>query len=128
MRVGRFCLLLLLLAVPCCHRTQTTGAQAAVVPQDGSITIKIVNNNKLDVILYVVHDSYRDRMGSATASATTTFELRLRLLGAGRDFQLLADPVGSREPVRSETLHPLDGQVITWTLETDFARSTVTVF
>jgi hypothetical protein len=104
-----------------------SGTQTAT-PTDGTVTIRIVNHNVLDMTLYVVHDSYRDRLGSVTAATTADFELPFRRLGAGREFRLLADPVGARTPVRTEILHAQDGQLVTWTLETDLRRSTVTVF
>lgn len=119
-------LVLLALGTGCRHRS-TSGTQTAT-PTDGSVTIRIVNHNVLDMTLYVVHDSYRDRLGSVTASTTTEFELPFRRLGAGREFQLLADPLGARTPVRTDILHPQDGQLVTWTLESDLRRSSVTVF
>jgi hypothetical protein len=118
-------LVLLGLGSACRHRVPSA---QSTTPADGTVTIRIVNHNPLDMTLYVLHDSYRDRLGTVVAATTTDFELRLRTLGAGRVFQLLADPVGGREPTRSEMLHVQDGQLVTWTLETDLRRSTVTVF
>lgn len=125
-RAPALVLLLLALSVSCRHRA-TPGAEATT-PTDGTVTIRIVNHNALDMTLYVVHDSYRDRLGTVIAATTTDFELRLRTLGAGRVFQLLADPVGGRAPTRTEVLHVQEGQLVTWTLETDLRRSMVTVF
>lgn len=124
---GTFALLFLAIAFTGCHpRVKPDGT--AVPVADGSVTIKIVNSNALDVVMYVSHDAYRDRLGVATAATTTTYLLKFSTLGAGHEFQLLADPVGSREPFRSEIVHPQDGQILTWTLESDFARSHLTIF
>jgi hypothetical protein len=49
------------------------------------------------------------------------------MLAAGAEYQLLGDPVGSRQTVRSEPLHAQDGDVVTWTLEDDLKRSSVDV-
>jgi len=107
-----------------CHRAQLIGTS----DEAGSVTVKVINSNKLDVVLYLVHDSYRERLGEVTAATTREFPVKFKTLGAGHEFQLLADPVGSLEPIRTETVHPLDGQLITWTLESDFARSHLQVF
>lgn len=88
--------------------------------------ITVVNHNALDATIYVIHDGIRERLGSAIAAMRLTVELPFSRLGAGRDFHLVADPVGGKQPVRTETLHALDGLVITWTLESDLRRSSVT--
>ena len=106
-----------------CHRPKFVG----VSDEAGSVTIKIINSNRLDVVLYLVHDSYRERLGEVTAATTRDFTVNFKRLGAGHEFVLLADPVGSLEPIRTDTLHPLDGQVITWTLESDLGRSHVQI-
>ena len=120
--------LLLVLSAVSCKKHVDLALPSAEVPENASFTIKIVNNNRLDVVLYVVHDSHRERLGQATASTTASFEFRLRRLGAGREFRLEADPVGSPNPVRTESFLARDAMILTWTLETDFRRSNVTVF
>jgi hypothetical protein len=97
-------------------------------PENAQFTIRVVNHNVLDVTLYVVHDGHRERLGNATAATTAQFSFLLRRLGAGREFSLQADPIGSRTPVRTETFMAREGQIVTWTLESDFSRSTITVF
>jgi hypothetical protein len=120
------CVSLLSLLVATACRTAHSGAGQAPVAALGEVTIDIVNHHWLDVVVYVVHDGRRDRLGTATATTTTEFRLPIRMLGAGRDYRLLGDPIGSRSGVATETLHAEDGEVVTWTLESDLARSTVT--
>jgi len=98
-----------------------------VPPQDPAdeISIRVVNRNRLDVMVYVVHDGARTRLGLATASATTDFSLSLNVLGAGKEYRLLGDPIGLRMNVTTETLHAQPGDEVTWSLEDSFARSTV---
>jgi len=124
MRAPLVLALAVLLGSDGCHRSKP----GDVVEVPGSVTVKIVNSNVLDVVIYVVHDAYRERLGDVTAKTTRSFELPFRRLGAGHEFVLLADPVGSLDPIRTETVHPLDGQVMTWTLESDFARSHWEIF
>lgn len=106
-----------------CHPPHATPAS---VPDDArEISISIVNRNRLDVMVYVVHDGMRTRLGLAPASTTTDFNLTLRLFGAGKEYRLIADPIGLRIVVTSETLHAVAGDAVTWSLEDSFARSTV---
>jgi hypothetical protein len=95
-------------------------------PAAGSVSITVVNQNVLDATLYVVHDGFRERLGTVTAATRANFELPFVRLGAGREFYLVADPVGGKQPVRTEILQGLDGLLITWTLESDLRRSSVT--
>ena len=107
-------------------RAPRTGQPQPPPPALGEVTIDVVNHHWLDVVVYVVHGGRRDRLGTATATATTEFKLPIRLLDAGRDYRLVGDPVGSRAAVATETLHAEAGEVVTWTLESDLARSMVT--
>ena|SRR5687768_6797409 len=124
----RRAILLMLPMVLACRKHVDTRLIGSEIPENASFTIKVVNNNRLDMVLYIVHDSHRERLGNATASTTSNFEFRLRRLGAGREFRLQADPIGSSTPVRTETFQARDAMLVTWTLETDLKRSSVTVF
>src|ERR1051325_2283421 len=119
MRLLKTFAILLVIGVPACRSRPQTEA----IEDPGSVTIRIINDNRLDVVLYLVHDAHRERIGDVVSNTTRNFELKLRTLGAGHEFTLLADPVGSLEPINSELVHAQDGQVIIWTLESDFARS-----
>jgi hypothetical protein len=119
---------LALMVASSCRKQVDTRLIGSEVPENASFTIKVVNNNRLDVVLYIVHDAHRERLGNATAATTTDFEFRLRRLGAGREFRLQADPIGSATPVRTESFLARDAMLLTWTLESDFKRSSVTVF
>lgn len=116
------------LALSSCRKQVDTRLLGAEVPENAAFTIKVVNQNLQDMVVYILHDGRRDRLGNATAATTTNFEFRLRRLGAGREFALQVDPIGGRQPVRTETYLARDGALVTWTLETDLRRSTVTVF
>src|SRR5690348_15664046 len=108
-----------------CHTHTSVGEAAAASSFDGSMTLRVVNHNWLDITIYLLRGTHRDRIGVATASSTTQFHIALRQLGAGAEYQLLGDPVGSRQTVRSELLHGSDGDIVTWTLEDDLARSSI---
>ena len=110
-----------------CHQGRSIGAAAAAAGDSGSITVRVVNRAWLDVTVYLLQGSHRDRIGVATASSTSTFQIALRQLSAGAEYRLYGDPIGSRQGVRSEPLHAQDGDVVTWTIEDNLARSSIDV-
>ena len=110
-----------------CHQGGGVGAAAAAAGATGSITVRVVNHAWLDITVYLLQGTHRDRIGVATASSTSTFTIPLRQLSAGAEYRLFGDPVGSRQTVRSEPLHAEDGDVVTWKLEDDLARSSIDV-
>lgn len=112
-------------SISACH--QAAPKIGEPLPSSEKISIQVENRNKLDVMIYVVHSGMQSRLGLATAFTTTAFELPLASLGSGADYRLLADPIGMRIVVTTETLHARTGDEVTWSLEDNFARSTVTV-
>lgn len=115
------------IAFGACHHGTNVGEAAAAAAWDGAITVKVVNHNWQDVTVYVLQGTHRERIGTATATATTQFQVPLRRFSSGADYRLLGDPIGSRQTVRSEALHAQNGDVVTWTLEDDLSRSFVDV-
>jgi hypothetical protein len=116
------------LTAGCARHTGPAESEREVVYRaESTIAVKIVNRSQLDAILYVVHDGTRDRLGAVTAASSASFTLRVRSLGAGGEFSLLADPVGSMRTTSTEILRANQGSVFTWTLETDFSRGSVLV-
>jgi hypothetical protein len=109
-----------------CHQTQPSD-EPLLDPNAETIAIKVVNRNRVDVQLYVAHDSRRDRLGLAIASTTTEFNVPLRVFGAGREYRLVGEPVGMHMGITTETLHAQAGDEVTWQLEDSFARSSVVV-
>jgi len=115
------------LATAGCHQGTSVGAAAASSMNGGTMTLRVVNHNWLDITVFLLQGTHRDRIGVATATTTTEFHVPLRQLAAGAEYRLFGDPVCSRETVRSETLHAQDGDVVTWTIEDDLKRSSVEV-
>lgn len=109
-----------------CHQQQPSD-QALLDPNAEVISIKVINRNRIDVQLFIAHDSQRDRLGLAVASTTTDFNVPLRVFGAGREYRLVGEPVGMRIGITTETLHAQAGDEVTWQLEDNFARSSVVV-
>jgi hypothetical protein len=101
---------------------------AAVPDPVEKIPLKIDNHHYLDIIIYAVHDGQLTRLGVAGGSAHTEMELPARLLGAGREFQLYGDPIGSSDRALTEVIVVQRGQYIEWLLEPTLDRSTVSVY
>ena len=131
MRRTRIALLALLLMAPACfvfnRGNKATPAPALDVPE-GEIALNVTNHNYLDVVVYVLHDGLQTRVGTATGSTSSLFFLPARLLGQGREIQLLGEAIGNDTFARTDILVVQRGQYIDWTLETDLRRSSVGVY
>ena len=104
------------------HGKSTSAAPA------GEIALSVTNHNFLDVVIYIRHDGQDTRIGTVTGSSTQLFSVPARLLGQGREIQLLGHAIGSSVPAQTETIVVQPGQYIEWTLETDLRRSSVAVY
>jgi hypothetical protein len=123
-------LVALLLAAPGCFvfNRNKAGRQPTVDVPESEIALSITNHNYLDVVVYVLHDGLRTRVGTVTGSSSTVFFLPARLLGQAREIELYGDAIGNETYARTERLIVQRGQYIEWTLETDLRRSSVGVF
>lgn len=124
-RVATVFAALLLIASACGRHRQPAGD---IDVPTSEIGLRIANHNYLDITIYVLHGGQRTRVGTVTGSSTQVFILPSHLLGQGREIELLGDPVGSSDVVRTERLVVQPGQYIDWTLETDLRRSSVGVY
>jgi len=124
-------MLALLLIAPGCfsHRPPAAGTTALAQQAPASeIVLQVSNHNYLDVVVYVLHDGQRTRIGTVTGSSSQVFYLPVRLLGQGHEIQLYGDAIGSPDFARTERLIIQPGQYIEWTLESDLKRSSVGVY
>jgi hypothetical protein len=117
--------LALLVILGCHQRQMTTDEAMSTLPR--YVTIHVTNRNRLDVMVYVYADGRQTRVGLATASTESEFRVPLMTFGAGADYRLIGDPIGMRINVTTEILHARAGDMVIWSLEDSFARSTVVV-
>jgi hypothetical protein len=129
----RLVLLLALAAGAGCHHARRADqpapadtALADTAPVD--IPLEVDNHNWLDVIVYVLHDGERSRVGIASASSQSNFVLPARLVGQGHEIRLLGHPIGGTSNTFTETVTVQPGQYIEWTLESDLSRSSIGVY
>ena len=121
-------LALLLLVGPACFFGHKPAGRPAVDFREGEVALRVVNHTNLDVVIYLVHDGVRTRVGSVTAASSTAFFLSVRSLGQGREIRLFGDPIGGRDHAETELIVVQPGQQIEWTLEPELRRSTVAVY
>lgn len=107
-------------------------APPAAAPHPGApqteVALTVTNRHWLDVVIYVVHDGQRSRVGTVTASSSQLFLLQPWMLGQGRQIRLVGHPIGGAANAATDLLIIQPGQYIEWTLETNLQHSTVGVF
>jgi predicted acyl esterase len=119
-RTGLLALALLVAAVGC--------VKHSIIPDEpDTITISVSNNNPLDVTVYAVNQSMRVRLGTVNTATTQRFTVFLHQVSPTGDLQLLADPVGSRRTLTSETIHVSSGQAVEWVLQADLRQSSLSI-
>lgn len=116
--------LLLLLSTSCAGKQKEATRPLPTSPT----SLRIENQNWLDVTIYVVHDGQRSRLGAATAAHTTELEIPPTLLGQLGAIRLMADPVGSSQTIISPTVVVKPGTRLVWTLATDLTRSSLAIY
>jgi hypothetical protein len=123
----RHCFVLLAIAVALggCARPRA----AEELNLDASSTLNVVNHHWGDVVVYVVRDGQRQRVGTVTAAAEENFELSPSMLKGGGTIQLQAHAVGTSGAINSESINVRPGGMqITWTLESNLSRATLAVY
>lgn len=98
-----------------------------VAPIGGEISMVVQNNHWNDITLYLVHEGVSDRVGVVTAASTRSFVLPLRRFGTAGTFRLSAYQIGGDQYHVTELLPVQRGEHVTYTLENDLQRSSVTV-
>jgi hypothetical protein len=101
---------------------------AAVDPTDRrQVGVAVESHNWSDITVYLVSGGMLQRLGMVTALSSGTFEFSSHRLNTSGDVRLRALPVAGR-PFTSESILVQPGQVITWVLESDLNRSSVSVY
>lgn len=98
------------------------------IDRNTPVELTVNNRHWLDVIIYVTHDGETTRVGTVTAASTAVFTLAPWMMGQSRAIRLIGDPVGEGGYIGTETLTIQPGQVIEWRLESQLARSSVSVY
>ena len=99
----------------------------SAVDPDTAVMVQVENHFRGDVIIYLVVGTQRVRLGTVTALGSQAFSFPWRRLQGSGVTRLLAHPLASRS-FASDPLMVQPGQSITWTIESNLERSTLTVY
>ena len=95
------------------------------------VTVRVTNNNWLDMRIYVVETTLgRSRwpLGTVTSLSTARFEVPDHLGAELGSLLLVAEAIGSRERRFTEPLQTWPGALVDWSLEGRLSLSFATVF
>ncbi|GAC1515099.1 MAG: hypothetical protein NVS1B4_04510 [Gemmatimonadaceae bacterium] len=122
-------LTLLALILPAgCGRTARARSPDGISPRSGvCCTVTVDNKNWQDVVVYVVHNGTRTRLGTVTAASQMTFAIRAMALSGSGSLRFLGHPIGVPTSFLSEAILVQEGQAIVWELESGLERSMLSV-
>lgn len=121
-----------LLAITLAAAVTVPAAAQPTAPQEGTpattserTTVRVVNDNWLDITVYAVRAGYPRRLGTVTSFTTRVFTLPSTLLTPSDDLRLIADPIGSRGSYTSEGLLVNPGDVVEWRVLNNIGLSNI---
>ena len=97
------------------------------VDPSATVLVHVENHFRGDVIVYLVVGTQRVRLGTVTALRSEEFTFPWRRLQGSGVTRLLAHPLAARS-FASDPLSVQPGQSISWTLESELERSSLTVY
>jgi len=119
-----------------CARPVRTGTGTGTQPAAGSdqaqaplrdVPLRVENNSRSDVVIYVLRGSVRTRLGTVTPVTSQTFAISGAIIGDQGGISLLADPVAGGRSLVSQNVYVRPGQRLVWTLESRLDRSLLAV-
>ncbi len=91
------------------------------------VAVEVENHNWSDITVYLMAGGLPHRLGMVTGLSSGSFVFPSQRLNTGGGVRLRALPVAGRA-FTSEPILVQPGQAITWTLENDLDRSSLTVY
>lgn len=89
------------------------------------IRVEVVNDNFLDMGVFVMVDGVNLRLGDVTGKSSESFTLDPARLSPSQGLRLLADPVGSRNAFLSDEVAVAPGSTVVLTISADLQQSYV---
>jgi hypothetical protein len=87
--------------------------EEAPSPAAGPATLQVENQNFLDMTVYVVSGSHRQRLGVARGNTTTSLTIPDRLIrGGATPLRFVCDPIGGQGLPVTEEIVVLPGDVV----------------
>jgi type IV pilus biogenesis protein CpaD/CtpE len=127
MRSIRLIPVVLALAAGCARATPAVTGALDPDAAPTHVVLSVDNHNWSDIVVSVEHDSKRDRLGTVKAASKQQLRIPVMWIGASRAIRLVAHRIGSMGEFRSEGFSVQLDQVISWTLESDLQRSSVSL-
>jgi len=97
-------------------------------PAKSEVSLQVDSHHWSDIVVYLMNGGQSQRLGTVAGLSTIHIVLPYRQLATGGKVRLRAYPVGGGASFTSEDVFVQAGQGITWTLESDLARSTLSVY
>jgi hypothetical protein len=116
-----------LAAVPACGLLSSRRSEADASPATAEIAVAVESHHWSDIVIYLMNGTQSQRLGMVASLSTIEVVIPYRQLQTGGTARLRAYPVGGPGSFTSENLLVQPGQQITWTLESDLARSFLSV-
>jgi hypothetical protein len=88
-----------------------------------SVHLEVVNQHFHDMVLYLLPDGHRRRLGMVTGLTTGSFDLASHPEVLSRSFRLAAQPIGSRQAYVSELISTFPGDVVVLTVAAQLRMS-----
>ena len=111
MRKLIFVFSVILLLSSCTSSTRKTEKQAGFQTK-----VRVENDNKLDMTIFVLRGGQRIRLGLVPSYTTRSFTLPDNVVANATSIRLLADPIGGRGNSVSEEFNVFRGQTIEMTI------------
>ena len=108
----------------CRHRGEPTLAPDPNTP----VLVEVENHYHGDVVIYLLRDSQRERLGLVTALGNSAFTFPYGRIGSSGSTRLVAYPIAGSAAYPSDPLYIQAGQSVKWTLEGDLNRSNLVVY
>ena len=109
MKTSSIALALLLAVVPACS---TLKQQPDVANQTGPTTLEVDNRGFVDMTIYVVRNSQRIRLGTATGNQKTQIVIPSSVVNGFSTLRFIADPIGGARNSVSEEISVVPGDTI----------------
>jgi hypothetical protein len=75
-------------------------------------SVRVENRNKLDMTIYVIHESQRSRLGTVPSFSTRVFNIPNDYVSGATPLRFLADPIGRRQRPISQEITVTPGEQI----------------
>ena len=111
-------------ALPVSGCSRTYEAAGDVAPSN-IITVRVTNDNLLDMDVSAVAEGFATRLGTVSGAGTRTFVLNASL--AAQDFRVVATPIGGTGRASSGTLLVSPGQMVDFRIGSMLRNSSVII-